>query len=168
MYTAHSCRGKGRVRSTLTLARGGANRLDQSAPCSCGGGEPNRYRSLLAPPGTLNTLPNTWQLCTIYFLIFLNLHAGDFRVKDSCLHFHWLAGWFFFSLSPPPPPTVHVGGARRHDAKIMPRPCSGDRRRSPAAGRDRPGCVSSFPQLDAQPPEEGKKSFFKLSRAFFF
>lgn len=52
-----------------------------------------------------------------------------------------------------------------HDAQIVPRPCGGDRLGSPAGGRDRLGCVSGFPHPDAQPPEEGKTSYFELLEA---
>lgn len=73
----------------------------------------------------------------------------------------WRSGVFIHSqvdLFPPLP--------RRHDAKILPGPCGGDPLRSPAGRRDRFGCVSSFPHFNAQPPEEGNKSSFRLSRDF--
>lgn len=55
----------------------------------------------------------------------------------------------------------------QHDAKIMGCPCGGDRLGSPAGGRDRLACVSNFPHVNAQPPEEGNTSDFWLFGAMF-
>lgn len=55
----------------------------------------------------------------------------------------------------------------QHDAKITRCPCGGDHLGSAVGGRDRLGCVSNFPDVNAQPPEEGNTSYFWHFRAIF-
>lgn len=55
----------------------------------------------------------------------------------------------------------------QHDAKTMRCPGGGDHVGSPAGGRDRLGCGSYLPHVNAQPPEEGNTSYFWLLAAVF-